>query len=261
MKVVGEGLVDVAEFLRDKLAWHLQVMCDGRLTSSAKILASLLLHDLNCKYDGFAWRAQSGDDGLAARAGVTTRTIQSGVKELCDAGHLERVVARGRGRSNRYRALLKNTKCASGEGAENTKLASGNEAENTKSASGIGLENTKLASEKHEATFAQTLLRNPLNSPLPPKTAEAGASLASREGGAARSEGSIQSLGELYKRLLLHPKADARIVETYVRAGDFDAESQTFVGLTGTAKHQLTTTCRAAFRDLGVSIAGPGDAP
>lgn len=143
------------DFMRDKLAWHEQVLTDPELPPLAKVVAGCILHDLNAT-TGDAWRGQTG---IATMLGVTARGVQKALAALAAAGHIEIITAKGRGKTNRYRAVLKNTNGRSSFPPENTNTGASN-----------GTENTNAGSEKHERGFVQTLeesLIPPLTPPTP----------------------------------------------------------------------------------------------
>lgn len=140
--------------MRDKMAWHEQVLVDPDLSPLAKVVAGCILHDLNAT-TGDAWRGQAG---IATMLGVTARGVQKALAALAAAGHIEITTAKGRGKTNRYRAVLKNTNGRSSFQPEKTNSRSERRPENTNS-----------RSEKHERGFVQTLEES-LNPPLSPQT-------------------------------------------------------------------------------------------
>jgi len=95
-------LLDVHNFVADKLRWQLQVLLDSSLTANARMVGSLIAHDLNVER-GAAWRAQ---ENMALALGVHLSSIRRGVAELAGKGHLSIRRSRGRGRSQQYAALI-----------------------------------------------------------------------------------------------------------------------------------------------------------
>lgn len=145
---------DSRDFMRDKLAWHGQVVRDPGLSALAVRVAGIILDDLNSA-TGDAWRGQTG---IASELSATTRGVQKALAALAAAGHIEITTAKGRGKTNRYRAVLKNTNARSSFQPENTNSRAEKPDENTNS-----------RSEKHEHPFVQTLEES-LNPPLSPQT-------------------------------------------------------------------------------------------
>lgn len=95
-------LLDVHNFVGDKLRWQAQVLLDVRLSASARLVGCLIAHDLNVDR-GAAWRAQ---ENMAIALGVHLSTIRRGVAELAGAGHLAVRRSFGRGRTQNYVAML-----------------------------------------------------------------------------------------------------------------------------------------------------------
>lgn len=95
-------LLDVHNFVADKLRWQQQVVIDGGLSTSARLIGCLIAHDLNVER-GAAWRAQ---DNMAIALGLSTRTVKRGIAELVALGHLAVRRSRGRGKTQNYSALL-----------------------------------------------------------------------------------------------------------------------------------------------------------
>lgn len=96
-------LLDVHNFVGEKLKWHLQVLRDGELSATARLIAGLLMHDLNVTKRG-AWR---GQDEIARVLGINVRTVRRCIAELVARGHLRTTPSRGRGHAIVYEALLK----------------------------------------------------------------------------------------------------------------------------------------------------------
>lgn len=97
MAIFESDIVDASRWTHERLNWHLRACCDSRLRDRAKLLASLLLHDFDLRRGGCAWRGQSGEKGLAERAGwKDAKTVQLAAQELEAAGYIR--IERGKGR-------------------------------------------------------------------------------------------------------------------------------------------------------------------
>ncbi len=59
-------LLDLENFVAEKLAWHQRIASDPTISLSAKAVAGFILHDLNAS-EGGAWRGQGS---MAASLGV-----------------------------------------------------------------------------------------------------------------------------------------------------------------------------------------------
>ncbi len=95
-------LLDVHNFVGDKLRWQTQVLLDVALSPSAKNVGCLIMHDLNVER-GAAWRAQ---ENMAVALGLSTRSVKRAIAELAGRGHLAVRANRGRGRTQQYLAML-----------------------------------------------------------------------------------------------------------------------------------------------------------
>lgn len=95
-------LLDVHNFVADKLRWQAQVLLDTGLSASAKTVGCLIAHDLNVDR-GAAWRAQ---ENMAIALGVSLSTVRRGIAELASLGHLNIRRSCGRGRTQNYAALI-----------------------------------------------------------------------------------------------------------------------------------------------------------
>lgn len=65
-------LLDIRNFVADKLKWQLQVIIDADLTANARLVRCLITHDLNVER-GVAWRSQ---DNMALALGVHKTTVR-----------------------------------------------------------------------------------------------------------------------------------------------------------------------------------------
>jgi len=95
--------VMASSFVRDKFTWLRQVRVDPDLTPLAFMLAYVLAEFVN-EGKGCAW---PGIARLAAECRVTERGIKKVIRRLVERGHLHVEVAVGRGRTNRYRWIIK----------------------------------------------------------------------------------------------------------------------------------------------------------
>lgn len=95
-------LLDVHNFVGDKMRWQQQVLVDAGLSASAKVVGCLIAHDLNVER-GSAWRAQ---ENMALALGVSLSTVRRGIAELASLGHLAVRRSRGRGKTQHYAAML-----------------------------------------------------------------------------------------------------------------------------------------------------------
>ena len=100
---MSSRLLDIHNFVGDKLQWQLQVIIDAKLSANARLVACLITHDLNVER-GAAWRAQ---DNMALALGVHRTTVRRGIAELAKAGYLAIRKAKGRSRSLNYHALIR----------------------------------------------------------------------------------------------------------------------------------------------------------
>jgi hypothetical protein len=100
----GESrLLDVHNFVAEKLRHQLQMLHDLGLSPSAKVLGCQLTHDLNVKKQG-AWRSQAE---LSRLLGMDVKTVRRATAELVIRGHLVTTPSRGRGNAILYQALMK----------------------------------------------------------------------------------------------------------------------------------------------------------
>ena len=95
-------LLDLENFVAEKLAWHQRIASDPTVSLSAKAVAGFILHDLNAS-EGGAWR---GQESMAASLGVGVRQLRRLLEELEAASYLQVEVRKGRGRTNICRATL-----------------------------------------------------------------------------------------------------------------------------------------------------------
>ena len=138
-------------FDRDKLCWHEYVLADAELGAMPKVVAGVIMHDLNAQR-GYAWRSQAS---IAATIGCTERTVQSAISELRRLGYIE--VNQGAGGSNHYAALIPSP------GTPNVaKEISGGMTSGANPASSPAVAEAMAASPTDEAGFRQDFLDKPL---------------------------------------------------------------------------------------------------
>lgn len=92
-----------SSFAREKFLWLDQVRRDPELTPLAFLLAYVLA-DLVNERDGYAW---PGIAHLAAECHVTEKGVKRVIRSLVERGHLSVEFGIGRGRTNRYRWIIK----------------------------------------------------------------------------------------------------------------------------------------------------------
>lgn len=159
-------LLDLQDFVRDKLAWQHRALTDPALSVSAKSVAALMMHDLNVSQGG-AWRAQ---DGIATLIGLSVRQVRRSLAELKAAGYLQIDVGKGRSRTNIYRATMPDDGGEPGSPVtENrTGVSSQTEQNRTRAASQTS-ENRTSATGKQDMGVRQ-YLEEPITPPYPPRS-------------------------------------------------------------------------------------------
>jgi hypothetical protein len=96
-------LLDVHNFIGDKLRWQQQVLEDHNLSPAARVVGARLMHDLNVSRRG-AWRSR---EAIAGLLGIHLKTVRRGMADLASNGHLAMTPSKGRGKSIVYEALIK----------------------------------------------------------------------------------------------------------------------------------------------------------
>lgn len=96
-------LLDVHNFIGDKLRWQQQVLHDRELTPTSKVIGCQLMHDLNVSKRG-AWRSQAE---IAKLLHINVRSVRRCMAELVAGRHLVTTPSAGRGHAIVYEALLK----------------------------------------------------------------------------------------------------------------------------------------------------------
>lgn len=161
-------LLDVHNFVAEKLKWQEQVLHDHSISATAKVVGCQLMHDLNVGKRG-AWRSQPE---ISALLGIHLRTVRRCMAELVQAGHLVTTPSRGRGHAILYEALICPSEPASKEG--NTPPIDAEHRENTSKEKGgksrTGSEQKGANGARKSARNAPPLLDEPINPPLSPPT-------------------------------------------------------------------------------------------
>lgn len=103
---------DSAKFHREKFLWLEQVHADPELTPLAFRLAYVLANLVN-EREGFAWPSIAH---LAAKCRVTENGVKKVIRRLTERGHLFVEFETGRGKTNRYRWIVKGDKARGGVG-------------------------------------------------------------------------------------------------------------------------------------------------
>jgi hypothetical protein len=101
--VAGPALDRRNSFAREKFLWLDQVRADAQLTPLAFMLAYVLANLVN-EREGYAWPSVGR---LAAECHVTEAGARKVIRRLIERGHLSVEVGTGRGKTNRYRWMIK----------------------------------------------------------------------------------------------------------------------------------------------------------
>lgn len=107
------------QFHRDKFLWLEQVHSDAELTPLAFMLAYALANLVN-EREGFAWPSIAH---LAAKCRVTENGIKKVIRRLTERGHLSVEFETGRGRTNRYRWIVKEARAVTADRHEGQESA------------------------------------------------------------------------------------------------------------------------------------------
>lgn len=168
-------LLDVHNFVAEKLAWHLRIMSDASLSLAAKSAGSLMLHDLNASQGG-AWR---GQESMAEKLGISSRQVRRALAELKAASYLKVEIGKGRGRTNIYRATIPEGQSEPGSSSENRTPVSSHSEQNRTAVSShceqnrtpvsCNAEQNRTGTVKKEDADVRQFLDEPITSPLPPK--------------------------------------------------------------------------------------------
>ena len=251
-------LLDVHNFVADKLRWQLQVLLDASLSANARMVGSLIAHDLNVER-GAAWRAQ---ENMAIALGVHLSSIRRGVAELAKSGHLSIRRSRGRGRSQHYAALILDAAeahdgidraiaarraQASDQSSEKVSPANIDDAEKVSPANIDTAEKVSPATEKGIAGEHQ-YLEEPFIPPSPP----------------SRTNRVRAAWGEPPKPAGQFPSKAVRIAVvgrlgeggavSWLDAQAWDADAKTIVTRLGIQAEKLRSECGAELRRLGVNV-------
>ncbi len=107
------------QFNRDKFLWLEHVHSDAELTPLAFMLAYALANLVN-EREGFAWPSIAH---LAAKCRVTENGIKKVIRRLTERGHLSVEFETGRGRTNRYRWIVKEARAVTADRHEGQESA------------------------------------------------------------------------------------------------------------------------------------------
>lgn len=157
-------LLDLENFVAEKLTWHQRIASDPTVSLSAKAVAGFILHDLNASQGG-AWR---GQESMAAGLGVSARQLRRLLDELEAASYLQVEVRKGRGRTNICRATLPNERVAASENRTSTAAQT---VERRTSATVQTPKNRTLVSRKPDMDVRQYLYDPIRRNPAPPRPA------------------------------------------------------------------------------------------
>tara|TARA_R110002124_G_scaffold223056_1_gene388445 strand:- start:14245 stop:15087 length:843 start_codon:yes stop_codon:yes gene_type:complete len=251
-------LLDVHNFVADKLRWQLQVLLDASLTANARMVGSLIAHDLNVER-GAAWRAQ---ENMAIALGVHLSSIRRGVAELAKSGHLSIRRSRGRGRSQHYAALILDAAeahdgidraiaarraVASGTHPEKVSPANIDGAEKVSPANIDGAERVSPATKKGIAGERQ-YLEESLNPPSPPSRANR---VRSAWGEPPKVVGQFPS--KAVRGAVVGRLGEAGAV-SWLDTQAWDADAKTIVTKLGLQAEKLRSDCGGELRRLGVTV-------
>lgn len=261
-------LLDVHNFVADKLRWQAQVLLDVGLSASAKTVGCLIAHDLNVD-KGAAWRAQ---ENMAIALGVSLSTVRRGIAELHTLGHLHVRRSCGRGRTQNYAALIIDgaeahdsidraiaaRKAASSEAAEKVAPVTLDGSEKVAPVTSDGpekvspvtcgdAEKVSPVTGKGGASERQSL-EEPFTPPNPP----------SRANRVRRDWGEpVRSFAPFPCRAVREAVA-GRLGEegavSYIDPAAWDGDSRTIVALTSYALDKLQRECGRELKGLGVTV-------
>lgn len=265
---MSSRLLNIHNFVADKLTWQLQVLLDGSLSANARMVGCLIAHDLNVER-GAAWRAQ---ENMALALGVHRDTVRRGIAELARAGFLAVRRSCGRGRSQHYSALIRDAAEAhdSIERAVQARRAAVNptpekvaelQSDTSEKVAGLQLdasekvaglrlnEPEKVAGLRVKGSRAATqYLEEPFNPPLPPRATNR-----------VRDYGPEQKpVRAAFKDLSVRRAVASRLGEEGVRSWldphGWDGESRTIVCRFDVAARKLSADCRQELKALGVTV-------
>ncbi len=234
-------LLDVHDFVGDKLAWQHRALTHPDLSVTAKAVASLMMHDLNVTQGG-AWR---GQEGIAQLIGVCARQVRRALAELKAAGFLQIEVGKGRGRTNIYRALMPEADGEPGSlHAENRTQASSQSPQNRTQASSQNREKRTREARKQDTHVLQSL-EKPFTPPYPPAH--------HRSATNPKREITAVFLDRQVRDLVVSIGGEAAAV-SYLDQARWDAAKRAVVCRSHTAFSRLQDRYRRPLADIGVSI-------
>lgn len=258
-------LLDVHNFVADKLRWQTQVLLDGGLTANARMVGALLAHDLNVER-GAAWRSQ---ENMALALQVSLSSVRRGLAELAAAGHLSVRRSRGRGKTQHYAALIldgieahdsidkaiaarrgrmEGVAPVNGDASEKVAPVNGDPAEKVAPVSGEVAEKVAPAARKVFADERQTLYES-LNPPLPPQKANR-----VRERWGADQCVTIAPFPDTSVRAAVVCRLGEAGVRSWLDPHGWDPASRTIVCRLEGAATKLARECGSELRAVGASV-------
>jgi len=261
-------LLNIHNFVADKLTWQLQVLLDTSLSANARMVGCLIAHDLNVER-GAAWRAQ---ENMALALGVHRDTVRRGIAELAKAGFLAIRRSCGRGRSQHYSALIREAAEAhdsidravaarraalnpepekvAGLQVDAQEKVAGLRLDTPEKVAGLRLNETeKVAGLPQKGSrAAHQYLEEPFNPPLPPRATNR-----------VRDLGfDPQPVRAAFKDLSVRRAVASRLGEEGVRSWldphAWDGEGRVIVCRLEGAARKLATDCRRELKAMGVTV-------
>jgi hypothetical protein len=230
-------LLDVHNFIAEKLRWQQQVLHDPRLSPTAKVIGCQLMHDLNVSKRG-AWRSQAD---CAKLLNINVRTVRRCMAELVAGGHLLTTPSAGRGHAILYEALLKAgiMPAIPDEKAGNLSAFSATE---------------KRANRARKAdTGARPFLYETITPPSPPIAGDSGdaAGLA----GTARTACAVPD--DIRRMAADAPGLGEAWARTWLDTAGWDPDTRTLTPLGATARQRIHWCLGRELAAAGVSLAEP----
>ncbi|MNH83265.1 hypothetical protein D3C73_356600 [compost metagenome] len=231
-------LLDLENFVAEKLAWHQRISSDPTVSLSAKAVAGFILHDLNAS-EGGAWR---GQESMAAGLGVSARQLRRLLDELEAASYLQVEVRKGRGRTNICRATLPDERAVASENRTSTAART---VEKRTSATVQMPKNRTLASRKPDMDVRQYLY-DPIRRFPPPE--------ARRSRGEEVTPARIVPFEHLGIRERVIGIAGEGATISYLDPASWDADGSSIVCTSATGFGRLRDLVGRPLAAMGVSI-------
>ena len=237
-----------ATFHRDKLCWHEHVIADARLVPMAKLVAGIILHDLNAR-SGQAWRSQAG---IAMTLRCTVRTVQNAISQLVWAGYLQVLAGRGPSNSNRYIAVVPHPDRGGEPAIVITKAASSVSQELPNAVSPKPVENANVDSRGDETSFALVSSNRPLDKTL--SASDPAVALVEAAAGQGRNGAGVCTSPSQLRQFALRIVGSEAWIISYFDPCTLDADRRELVPLTETARQKLTETIGSQLSAWGWTI-------